>query len=262
MIINTNISAQTGARLLAQNNTMLSKSLARLSSGLKIVSPSDDAAGLAVSTRFDAQINRISAATTNVGNAVSYSQTQDGYLQQIGTALDRMSTLSLEAQDVTKSSTDKGLYQTEFSSLSSYINDIATKDFNGVSLLDGTNRSVTSDSEGKTFSITGITGSSFDMSAQNVQTDALTALTTVKAAINTLASDRATVGANIGALNAYSNTLGVLNDNLTAANSQIKDVDVAQESTNFAKYNILVQTGTAMLAQANTIPQSVLKLLQ
>src|SRR5580704_1030952 len=137
MIINTNISAQTGARLLAQNNTMLSKSLARLSSGLKIVSPSDDAAGLAVSTRFDAQINRIAAATTNVGNAVSYSQTQDGYLQQIGTALDRMSTLSIEAQDVTKSSTDKGLYQTEFSSLSGYVNDIVTKDFNGVSLLDG-----------------------------------------------------------------------------------------------------------------------------
>src|SRR6202007_3335549 len=101
MVINTNISAQTGARLLSESSSMLSKSLARLSSGSKIVSPEDDSAGLAVSMRFDAQINRIDAASGNIGNATSYSQTQDGFLQKVGKALDRMSELSVLAQDAT-----------------------------------------------------------------------------------------------------------------------------------------------------------------
>jgi len=91
---------------------------------------------------------------------------------------------------------------------------------------------------------------------------AYTALTNVKAAITSLASDRANVGANISVLSSYSSQLGVLKDNISAANSRIKDVDVAQESTQFARYNILVQSGTAMLAQANTAPQAALKLLQ
>ncbi|MFO1511613.1 MAG: flagellin [Verrucomicrobiota bacterium] len=113
MVINTNIAAQTGARLLADSTSALNKSLARLSSGLKIVSPEDDAAGLAVSSRFDAQINRIGAVGNNVNNAVSFSQTQDGYLKKMAKALDRMSELSVMAQDVTKSDAD-ALYQTEY----------------------------------------------------------------------------------------------------------------------------------------------------
>src|SRR5882672_1608060 len=103
MVINTNVSAQTGARNLAASQSMLAKSLARLSSGSKIVSPEDDAAGLAVSLRFDAQINRTTAASNNVGNAISFSQTQDGFLSKVGKALDRMSELSILSQDVTKS---------------------------------------------------------------------------------------------------------------------------------------------------------------
>ena len=99
MVINTNIAAQTGARLLGESTTALNKSLARLSSGLKIVSPEDDAAGLAVSSRFDAQINRVNAVNTNVSNAISFSQTQDGYLKKIAKALDRMSELSVMSQD-------------------------------------------------------------------------------------------------------------------------------------------------------------------
>ena len=102
MVINTNVSAQSSSRLLSESSSMLQKSLARLSSGSKIVSPEDDAAGLAVSLRFDAQINRTTAANSNVGNAISFSQTQDGFLQKIGKALDRMSELSVLAQDVTK----------------------------------------------------------------------------------------------------------------------------------------------------------------
>lgn len=264
MVINTNTSVQNGARLLGESSAMLSKSLARLSSGSKIISPKDDAAGLAVSTRFDAQINRISAANTNVSNAISFAQTQDGFLKKVSKAMDRMSELTMLSQDATKTDTDRGLYNTEFGKLASYINDLATKDFNGVSLFDGTDLSVTVDSDANTTTATGINGASYNLSADNIGTaaGAATPLGNVKNAINTLSTDRATVGANISVLGSYSEQPGVLKDNLGAANSRIKDVDVATESTQFARYNILVQAGTAMLAQANSSPQSVLRLVQ
>ena len=264
MVINTNISAQTSTRLLADSSSMLAKSLARLSSGSRLVSPDDDAAGLAVSMRFDAQINRTTAAKSNVTNAISFSQTQDGYLKKVSKAFDRMSELSILAQDVTKGTADAALYQTEFSSLATYVSDLAGKDFNGVSLFNGTALGVVVDSEGATFSMTGIVGTAYALAAQDVSTTtgAATALTAVKSAINTLASDRATLGASVATLVSYSDQLSVLRENLSAANSRIKDVDVAEESTNFARYNILVQAGTAMLAQANATPQSALRLLQ
>jgi flagellin len=266
MVINTNISAQNGARLLGESSAMLSKSLARLSSGSKIVSPEDDAAGLAVATRFDAQISRTGAAKNNVGNAVSFNQTQDGFLGKVSKALDRMSELSILAQDVTKTDADRTLYNQEFTTLGSYVNNVATKDFNGVSLFSGTSLSVTTDGEGSTFSMSGVNlGASVYSTATggtiSTTTNAATALTNVKAAINQLATDRANIGANISRLNSTGEQLGVLKDNLAAANSRIKDVDVAEESTQFARYNILVQSGTAMLSQANSQPQSVLRLL-
>jgi flagellin len=274
MVINTNISAQSSARLLSESSSMLAKSLARLSSGSKIVSPEDDAAGLAVSQRFDAQINRTQAAKSNIGNAVSFNQTQDGFLQKVGKALDRMSELSVLSQDVTKSDSDRGLYNKEFTELKTYVNNTATKDFNGVSLFSGTALSVTTDGDtsGGTsgaFSMTGVdlastSYSSATGSTSNVSTTtgAATALTNVKAAITQLATDRAQLGANIARLNYTNDQLGVLKDNISAANSRIKDVDVADESTKFARYNILVQAGTAMLAQANQQPQAALRLLQ
>ncbi len=262
MVINTNIAAQTGARLLGESTSALNKSLARLSSGLKIVSPEDDAAGLAVSSRFDAQINRVNAVKTNVSNAISFSQTQEGYLKKIAKALDRMSELAVMAQDVTKSADDIALYQTEFAAQAAFINDLATKQFNGIGLLDGTDREVVVDSEGATFTMTGVDGSAYDLTGEDLSTGAVAALTAVTDMINTVATDRATVGANISILGAYNEQLAVLKDNLTAANSRIKDVDVAEESTNFAKQNILVQAGTAMLAQANATTQSALRLLQ
>lgn len=266
MVINTNISAQTSSRLLSQSSALLSESLARLSSGSKITSPEDDVAGLAVSMRFDAQINRVDAANTNIGNAISFNQTQDGFLNKVAKALDRMSELAVLSQDATKSDTDRALYNKEFTTLSNYVTDLAGKDFNGVSLFDGNSHNITTDSEGNTFSMSGVnvstatytaaTGSSVDTSAH-----AVTALTNVKKAIEQLATDRATVGANVARLTMHSDQLGVLKDNLSAANSRIKDVDVASESTQFARYNILVQAGTAMLAQANSTPQSALRLL-
>lgn len=267
MVINTNVTAANSARLLAESSKMLAKSLSRLSSGSKIVSPEDDAAGAAVSLRFDAQINRIGAAGSNISNAISFNQTQDGFLSKIAKAFDRMSELSISAQDVTKSTSDLALYDKEFQTLASYINNVATKDFNGVSLFSASALSVTVDSEGGTFSMTGISLSSATYTTatgSNVTTavNAGTALTNVKAAISQLATDRATVGANAVRLNSTSDQLAVLRENLIAANSRIKDVDVAEESTQYARYNILVQSGTAMLAQANSAPQSTLRLLQ
>jgi flagellin len=246
---------------------MLSKSLARLSSGSKLVSPEDDAAGLAVSVRFDAQINRIGAASNNVGNAISFNQTQDGFLKKVAKALDRMSELSILSQDVTKTDADRSLYNAEFTTLGSYINSVATKDFNGVALFDGTTKDVTTDGDGAIFTMSGVDLASASYttataSTVDTATNAVTALTNVKAAINQMTTDRANIGANVSRLNSTSEQLGVLKDNLSQANSRIKDVDVAEESTQFARYNILVQAGTAMLSQANQLPSSVLKLLQ
>jgi len=267
MVINTNMSAQSSARLLMESSALLNKSLMRLSSGSKIVSPEDDVAGQAVALRFDAQISRINAAKGNIANAISFSQTQDGFLKKVAKALDRMSELAILAQDVTKTDDDRALYNLEFQTLVDYINDVATKDYNGVSLFDGATLNVTIDSDGNTFNMTGVdlgaTAYANVLSGTDVTTttNAVTALTRVKAAIVQLSTDRATVGANIVRLMHTSDQLGVLKDNLTSANSRIKDVDVAEESTQFARYNILVQAGTAMLAQANAVPQMVLRLL-
>jgi flagellin len=270
MVINTNTSAMSSARLLSESSALLSKSLARLSSGSKIINPEDDVAGMAMSMKFDAQISRTVAANANVGNAISFSQTQDGFLKKVGKALDRMSELATLAQDGTKTDPDRAQYQLEFSKLATYVGDLAKKDFNGVSLFGSTtNLAVTTDSEankGFTLGAVDLSGATYNASltGASVATSAgaSTALTAVKAAVVQLATDRATVGSNISVLTSYSEQLGVLKDNLAAANSRIKDVDVAEESTNFARNNILVQAGTAMLAQANTSTQSALRLLQ
>lgn len=275
MVINTNVSASNAARLLNDSSVKLSKSLSRLSSGSRIISPEDDAGGMAVSIRFDAQINRIKAASSNVSNAVAYSQTQDGFLGRVASALDRMSELSTLSQDITKSDSDRAKYNTEFSTLKDYIGNIASKNFNGVSLFDGNAREVTIDSDngvstatGQSWSMAGVSLGSTSYTAAidasvSVSTAAAakSALNLVSTAINQLATDRSQVGANIARLNHTNTQLAVVKDNMSAANSRIKDVNVAEESTEFARYNILVQAGTAMLAQANASSQSALRLL-
>ena len=271
MVINTNTSAASSTRLLAASSTALSRSLARLSSGSKIVSPEDDAAGLAQSIKFDAQINRNSAANANVGNATSYSQTQDGFLQKVQKSLDRMSELSVLAQDVTKTTTDLSNYSVEFSQLKNYISNVGLKEFNGVSLFSTTVLGITIDSDATTFGMStvniggglGSAGLSEAYGGISISDSgsAFAALGFIKSAIQNLANMRANVGSNIQRLNLTGEQLSILNENLSAANSRIKDVDVAEESTRFARYNILVQSGTAMLAQANLVPQSALRLL-
>jgi len=271
MVITNNLAALTSSENLNASQARLAKSLARISSGSKIVNPGDDAAGLAVATKLDAQVHRTAAAKANVSNATSFAQTQDGYLQKVGKALDRMSELSVLAQDATKTDSDRTLYNKEFSELKDYINSAASKDFNGVSLFSGNSLAVTVDSEGGSFNMAGVdiaaSGTVYataTASGNNVSTvgGAQTALVNVKAAIEQLASDRGTIGAYQARLSYSADQLSVNSENLTAASSRIEDVDVAEESTEYARENIMVQSGTAMLAQANQLPQQVLRLLQ
>jgi flagellin len=281
MVINTNPAAARGARFLADATDNLQKSLARLSSGTKIVDPQDDAAGMAVSSRMDAQINRTQATRSNIGNAISLKQTQDGYLSKVGKALDRMSELATLAQDQTKTGTDLSLYNKEYETLYSYIDNIDDQLFNGVSLFQGAAGSagikVLIDDAGSStssyFTTAGIAlsvsvttslsaGSSTNLSSVlTTSASAADALETVKSAITQVATFRASIGSDLSRLMSTDSHLSVLSENLSASLSRIKDVDVAEESAKYAKYNILVQSGTAMLAQANSLPQSALRLL-
>jgi len=264
MVINTNVSALRGTRMLAESTGRLNSALSRLASGSKIVQPQDDAAGLAVSTKFDAQINRNKSVQNNLSSALSYSQTQDGFLQKVSKALDRMSELATLALDSTKSTLDKANYNTEFTDLKNYISDIGLKDFNGVSLFSGTGLAVTKDSDVGTWSLNASALNGSDVTTVVAAAMAVTtaaAVATLKTAIESVATHRAKVGANIQRLQFTQEQVGILNENLSASVSRIKDVDVAEESTQYARYNILVQSGTAMLAQANVLPQNALRLL-
>ena len=273
MIINTNTTAVRASRLLSESSQKLGESLARLSSGSKIINASDDAAGLAQVLKLDAQLKRTGAASANVGNATSFSQTQDGFLQKVQTALERMSELTVLSQDVTKSNTDRSNYSVEFTQLQNYISDIGGKDFNGVTLFASGGQNVTIDADAATFSMNAVDLTSSVVTnglanIYNATTSAITnttsagiALSNIQTAIQNLADMRAKVGANIQRLNMTDDQVTILNENLAAASSRIKDVNVAEESTQYAKANILVQSGTAMLAQANILPASALQLI-
>ena len=156
MVINTNVEAEATKHNLAVTQTNLAKSLSRLSSGSKIVTPSDDAAGLAVSNRLEAQVKRIDSALSNVVNATSWTQTQDGFMKNISTAFRRMSELAMLAQDSTKSNADRDLYNKELQELKNFIADTSTQDYNGVSMFAGVSLDVTVNSEGTTFGMASI----------------------------------------------------------------------------------------------------------
>jgi len=271
MSLNTNVASLQAARLLTQSSSALTKSLARLSSGSKIVSPEDDPGGLSQGVRLGAQINRVKAANSIVGNAVSFSQTQDGFLETVQKKLDRMSELTVLAQDATKTNGDLSNYQSEFTALQAYISDVTNKTYNGISLFASSGIAVTADSDSVTFALGGAnlagatsTGviNAYSGISISTSTAAYSALNQIKTAIQALASMRAVVGANISRLNLTSDQLEILNENLVAAKGRMMDTDVAMESTEFARLNILVQSGTTMLAQANAQPQLALTLLR
>ena len=273
MVINTNMEALQTANNLNASQAELSKSLARLSSGSRIIRPSDDAAGLAVTSRLRAQIKRLDSALSNVVNAVSFTQTQDGFMKTMDKALRRMGELAMLAKDGTKSQNDLDLYQKEFEQLQEYVDDTRGKEYNDVNLFGTSALAVTVDSEGDTFDMAGIdlTAGVYTEAVQDggtysckltSTTYADEALIKVKDAISQIAVDRAQLGAVQSRLNFTNDQLSITKENLSSAISRVADVDVATEATQYARYQILVQSGTQMLTQANQLPQAALQLLR
>ena len=264
LVINTNSAASAAALNLSHSNQSLQKSLARLSSGSKIVSPADDAGGLAVSLKITATINRTKALKNNLQNSISFLQTQDGALKNAAQILDRMSELRIMAEDVAKGSTDISNYNAEFTELQDQLTNLTNEEFNGVNLfVNGGNTlsTIVTEDGGQTVDL-----SQADLAGTtNTITSAagITSLTVtdVVTAIEDVATMRAVNGATSSRINFSIDMLSVNSINLEAANSRIKDTDVAEESTMFARYNILVQSGTAMLAQANSSSEAALRLL-
>jgi flagellin len=284
--INTNTAATSAAYNLSNTNVNLQRSLNRLSSGSRINSSMDDAGGLAVSMKLSASIRRTEATQANVNNALSMLETQDGVLKSAEKVVSRMSELIQLAADVTKSTTDTALYQTEYESLQSQIVSMLGEKFNGVSLFassatlntDVDNvalQVVTSQDGSQTIGISqldlaaisgyvGTSSSTGEIIADDAftsATGAAAAISNITLAIQTLADLRAKNGSEQVRLTFATDMLAINKTNLEAANGRITDVDIASESANLARLNILQQAGTAMLAQANQANQSVLRLL-
>ena len=290
VVINTNSAATSAAYNLSNTNVNLQRSLNRLSSGSRINSSFDDAGGLAVSMKLSASIRRTDATLANVNNSLSFLQTQDGVLKTADKIFSRMSELATLAQDVTKSTNDLALYNTELTQLKGQLNLMLNEKFNGISLFnDGaanggsasasglnfdanpTLTVVTSHDGAQTVGITQVdlnqlvfditdTSSTSNMDISTT-TAAQAAVGYIQTAIQNLSTIRANNGAEQSRLSFAADMLSVNKTNLEAANSRILDVDVADESTKLARYNILQQAGTAMLAQANQSSQSILRLI-
>jgi flagellin len=274
VVINTNYSATVASNNLASSNANLQRSLNRLSSGSKIVTPSDDAGGLAVSMKLSAAAKRQGAVASNIGNSVSYLQTQDGALKVTAKVLDRMSELKTLYADPTKNSSDLANYDSEFTALQSQLTSLVAEKFNGVTLFGSSGAaglSVATTEDGSTASA--VTLANRELSSSTTGIGALTStsvtslgssgltLSAITTAIQNVATMRAQNGAEQSRLGFASELLTTNKANLEAANSRIIDVDVAQESTQLARWNTLVQAGTAMLAQANGSAQTALRLL-
>jgi flagellin len=265
--MNTNIQGHPAARSLDQTQEMLRRSLNRLSSGPKVGTLSDTAAGLAVSKTLDAQNLRVQAAGVNVQNAVSAVQAAESLLGGMAKILARLSELGALASDVAKAPSDPAHYQQEFSVLQDQ--------------LRATLERTTSANDGPTVTVGHSVGQEIPIPSSDLRSGAMHSLVSQDASGNYAirVADSATVGTIISAtqqmnlqraalgvaesqLQLAGNTLQVESENLTSTVARIRDADAAQESTQLASYNILKQSGTAMLAQANLTPQGVLKVLR
>ncbi|MEM9157459.1 MAG: flagellin [Verrucomicrobiota bacterium] len=268
VVINTNTTATVAKNNLNKSNQMLQASLNRLSSGKRIVNPADDAGGLAVSMKLQAAIKRTEAVNTNIANAQSFLQTQDGALGNAAKILDRMSELKTLSTDVTKNTTDIANYNTEFQELQSQLDDITGEQFNGVSLFTDASTAAS-----LSVTVTEDGGSSLNINQAALENQVTTDLTSgssnitatdlsdITDAIQNVATLRATNGAQSSRLGFASDMLTVNKVNLEAANSNIIDVDVATESTALARANVLTQAGASMLSQANASSQTALRLI-
>jgi len=275
VVINSNIAASVASNNLAYSTSMLQDSLNKLSSGSKITTPADDAGGLAVSMKLTATVNRETDLQNNISDATSFLQTQDGALSVAGSVLDRMSQLETLYQDPTKNSSDQANYDDEFTQLQSELTNLSSSTFNGVSLFassTGQSLSVYTDDTLSSSQAVSVSQSALSDSTSGIgaiTSSAVTSLgssgfslSTITDAIQNVATMRAENGAEQSRLNFASTMLTTNQTNLQSAVSNITDVDVAKETTNLAKWNVLVQAGTSMLSQANQSSQVALKLIE
>lgn len=270
MIINHNISALNAHRQLNANTNAVQKSLEKLSSGLRINRAGDDAAGLAISEKMRAQIRGLEMATKNAQDGISLIQTAEGALTETHAILQRMRELAVQAANDTNTDDDRTALQNEIIELIAEIDRIASDtEFNTQTLLDGSftdkifhigandGQNITVDINSMAASALGVDG--VDISDQG---GADSAIATIDSAIKTVSEERAKLGAIQNRLEHTINNLGASAENLTAAESRIRDTDMAKEMMNFTKNSILTQAAQAMLAQANQVPQGVLQLLR
>ncbi|MDH5428026.1 MAG: flagellin [Nitrospirota bacterium] len=273
LIVNNNIASITAQRNLGISTAQLQGSVARLSSGLRITKASDDAAGLGISETLRAQIRSINQAVRNSNDGISLLQIADGGAANIGGLLARLRELAEQSASGILGSNERSFLDQEFVALRSEIDRIsAVTEFNGVKLLSGTgNDSLSiqigfrsSANDTLTLSLNDLDTSRLSLTSVNVSTsaNALSALSNIDSAISAVASARANVGSLQNRIDAAVQNLEVANENVSAAESRIRDADIAFETALFTRNQILVSAGTSILAQANTLPQQALSLLQ
>jgi len=269
--INTNIAALNAMRQLNKTTGRLEKSLERLSSGLRINRAADDAAGLAIAEAFRARVSGLQVSQRNAQDGISLVQTAEGALTETTNMLQRMRELAVQAASGTISDTNRAALQAEFSQLIEQIDDIATDtEFNGTSLLDGSTSTVSIQAgagTGQTLSVTLTGADSADLSINGANfyvsaiAQAATAIQVIDSAILTVSSTRALLGAAQNRLEFTINTLAIQEENSAASESAIRDANIAKETTEFTRNQILISAGTSILAQANIVPQTALKLI-
>jgi len=267
--INTNVASLNAQRNLFNVSQELGGSFARLSSGMRIASASDDAAGLGISETMRSQIRSYGAAARNAQDGLSMSQTAEGGMGEAGNILTRMRELAMQSSNGTMSTDDRAIIDTEFTELVEELDRISTDtEFNGTALLDGTTASVNIQvglDSGDVIDISMVSVASADLgvdaSAVDTEANAGTALAAIDTAIQTVNTARGTVGADQNRLQSSLRSILSTRENLSAAESRIRDVDVASETANLTRNSILQQAATSVLSQANAQPQLALSLL-
>lgn len=268
--INTNVFSLNAQRNLSVHTSKLGKSFERLSTGLRVASASDDAAGLAISERLRARTRSLEQASRNANDGISLVQTAEGALDETSNLLVRMRELAVQASNGTLTSADKTTLNEEFTALRSEIDRIASSTtFNGTNLLSSSSSiaiqvgsGTTSGTDTINVTFSSATASSLGLSSLNISSGASAAITAVDTAINSVSSQRGGLGATQNRLSSTIRNLDVQVENLSAAESRIRDVDVARETANLTRNSILQQAALGVLSQANLQPQSALSLLQ
>ncbi|MDH5470212.1 MAG: flagellin [Gammaproteobacteria bacterium] len=263
--INTNVMSLAAQRNLNRTQGGLQTSIERLSSGLRVNSSKDDAAGLAIASRIDAQVRGLNVAVRNAGDAISLAQTAEGGLNEITNMLQRMRELAVQSANATNSTSDRANLNAEFQALNTEITrQIGATKFNGIAVLSAATTQTFQVGANATDTIAVTTSAVSAAPGGDITSaaNATTALGTVDTALDTVTTTRATYGAVQNRFESVINNLTVASENQAAARSRIMDADFAMETANLTRLQILQQAGTAMVAQANQVPQSVLSLLQ